>query len=239
VDRHFAHGRVTNFWGGASNATTQLLDAMHYRGLLRIARRENGVRIYAVRSHGRAPARAAERRARIDALADVAIRVYAPLHAAGLAFLVRRLAFAAPQWHGELDGALSRARERSSRARIDGVDWYWPAGEGLSGDPPPEVVRLLAPFDPLVRNRDRFELLWGWVYRFEAYTPLSKRKLGYYALPLLWRDRVVGWGNLAVRAGRLDASLGYLGDRPPRDRAFRRALDEELDRIRDFLGLGS
>ena len=32
-------------------------------------------------------------------------------------------------------------------------------------------VRLLAPFDPVVRDRARFELLWGWVYRFEAYTP--------------------------------------------------------------------
>lgn len=51
-----------------------------------------------------------------------------------------------------------------------------------------ERVRLLAPFDPLVWDRRRFELLWGWPYRFEAYTPPAKRKLGYYALPLLWRD---------------------------------------------------
>src|ERR1700733_4335982 len=45
-DDHFCHGRVRNFWGGWSNATTQLLDAMHYRGLLRVARRESGIRIY-------------------------------------------------------------------------------------------------------------------------------------------------------------------------------------------------
>jgi uncharacterized protein YcaQ len=37
----------------------------------------------------------------------------------------------------------------------------------------------------LVHDRDRFELLWAWVYRFEAYTPAAKRKLGYYAMPLL------------------------------------------------------
>ena len=61
----------------------------------------------------------------------------------------------------------------------------------------PEKVRLLAPFDPVVHDRTRFELLWRWVYRFEAYTPVAKRKLGYYALPLLWRDRVIGWGNVA------------------------------------------
>ena len=44
VDAHFAHGKVKNWFGGNSNASTQLLDGMHYRGLLRIARREGGVR---------------------------------------------------------------------------------------------------------------------------------------------------------------------------------------------------
>src|SRR5256885_12596249 len=69
--------------------------------------------------------------------------------------------------------------------------------------------RLLAPFDPVVRDRTRFEMLWGWVYRFEAYTPAPKRKLGYYAMPLLWRDRVIGWGNLSVqdrKSTRLNSS---------------------------------
>src|SRR6266576_1000100 len=40
VDKHFSQGTVKNYWGGSSNATTQLLDSMHYRGLLRVARRE-------------------------------------------------------------------------------------------------------------------------------------------------------------------------------------------------------
>ena len=73
-------------------------------------------------------------------------------------------------------------------------------GQRLSSDTPPDVVRLLAPFDPVVWDRRRFELLWGWAYRFEAYTPVSQRKLGYLALPLLWRDRVVGWGNVSVKS---------------------------------------
>jgi uncharacterized protein YcaQ len=98
-------------------------------------------------------------------------------------------------------------------------------------------VRLLTPFDPLVWDRDRFELLWGWTYRFEAYTPASKRKLGYYALPLLWRDRVIGWGNLAVRNGELNCEFGYIASHPPRERAFQRELAAEIDRMRLFLGL--
>src|SRR5213594_4301448 len=55
VDAHFSHGTVTNYWGGSSNATTHLLDDMHYRGLLRVARREAGIRIYATRDHTRGP----------------------------------------------------------------------------------------------------------------------------------------------------------------------------------------
>ena len=237
VDEHFAHGTVTNYWGGSSNATTHLLDAMHYRGWLRVVRRDAGIRVYAAHEHQPAPTDAASRRARLDALVDVVVRKYAPLPAASLSMLVRRLRYAAPQWQGELDRALGRARRRLAHARVDGLEWFWPDGEDPTRAAPDDAVRLLAPFDPVVWDRRRFELLWGWAYRFEAYTPLPKRKLGYYALPLLWRDRVVGWGNVSVRDGALAADVGYVGARPPREAGFRRALDEELTRMRVFLGL--
>ena len=237
VDAHFGHGKVTNYWGGSSNATTQLLDAMHFRGLLRVARREGGVRLYEAREHGPAPTGEAERTARLDALADVVVRIYAPLPAASLSFFVRRLRFAVPQWRKEITATVRRLRERLAHARVDGVDWYWPTAEEALGHAPDEAVRLLAPFDPLVQDRARFEHLWGWVYRFEAYTPVAKRVRGYYALPLLWRDRVIGWANLAVRLGELDVDLGYVGPRAPRERAFERELEAELERARVFLGL--
>jgi uncharacterized protein YcaQ len=88
-----------------------------------------------------------------------------------------------------------------------------------------------------VWDRRRFELFWGWAYRFEAYTPPSQRQRGYYALPLLWRDRVIGWANLSVDANRLVPELGYVAGRAPRDAVFRRELDAELQRMRSFLGL--
>jgi uncharacterized protein YcaQ len=88
-----------------------------------------------------------------------------------------------------------------------------------------------------VWDRLRFELLWGWAYRFEAYTPQKKRKLGYYALPLLWRDRVIGWGNVTMRDGAFDADIGYVSGRAPRDRGFKQALEDELDEMRRFLQL--
>jgi uncharacterized protein YcaQ len=235
VDAHFSHGTVKNYWGGSSNATTHLLEAMHYRGQLRVARREGGVRIYAVHEHGRGPIGSAARQAHIDAIVDVVVRKYAPLPAASLSYVVSRLRYAVPQWHGKLRCALERAKQRLSRTRIEGSDWYWPANECLSADEPPNVVRLLAPFDPVVWDRRRFELFWGWPYRFEAYTPVSKRKLGYYALPLLWRDRVVGWGNVSVKGGEVHARFGYVDSRPPRDGAFTRELDAEVERMRVFL----
>src|SRR6266705_2861175 len=77
VDSYFSHGTVKNYWGGSSNATTHLLDAMHYQGLLRVARREGGIRIYTAHQHELGPTDAAECRARLDALVDVAVRIYA------------------------------------------------------------------------------------------------------------------------------------------------------------------
>lgn len=237
VDERFAHGRVTNYWGGSSNATTHLLDAMHYSGMLRIARREKGIRIYRVHQHELAPKGVAERRARIDALADVVVRIYAPLPGPSLTGYLRRLRYAVPQWEKELTAAVQRAKQRLSHARVENVDWYWPLDENPLEAATQEAVRLLAPFDPVVHDRARFERLWGWVYRFEAYTPATKRKLGYYAMPMLWRERVIGWANLSVKNGELQADLGYVDSSPPRERAFKRELDAELDRIRQFLAL--
>jgi uncharacterized protein YcaQ len=209
---------------------------MHYRGMLRIVRRESGIRIYAVHEHGPAPADAAERRRRIDALVDAAVQIYAPLPGRCLADLVRRLRFAVPQWQGELKDALQRAKQRLANAHVNGVDWYWPSQENAAHCTVSDTVRLLTPFDPVVWDRERFETFWGWQYRFEAYVPAPKRQLGYYALPLLWRDRVIGWGNLFVKDGQLNSEFGYVAHQP-RDRVFKRELDAELERIKAFLAL--
>jgi uncharacterized protein YcaQ len=100
-----------------------------------------------------------------------------------------------------------------------------------------DELRLLAPFDPVVWDRLRFEIFWGWAYRFEAYTPAPKRVRGYYALPLLWRDRVIGWANLALRDGSLRVDIGHVGGQAPRQADYRRALDDELQRMQHFLGV--
>jgi uncharacterized protein YcaQ len=233
VDAHFSHGTVTNYWGGSSNATTHLLEDLHYRGWLRVTRRERGIRVYAARDPDafRDPLPARER---LDRLVDVVVNKYAPLPDLSLSLVVRRLRYAVPQCRAQVGPALDRARRRLAHARVDGVDWYWPAGERVHPTAREDAVRFLAPFDPVVWDRRRFELFWGWPYRFEAYTPVAKRQFGYYALPMLWRDRVVGWANLSVEEGRLEPRFGYVS-RPPRERAFARALEAELARVSAFL----
>ena len=239
VDAHFAHGKVTNWFGGSSNASTQLLDVMHYRGMLRVARREGGTRVYAARETAPAPADEVTACSRMDTLIDLVVHKYAPLPAASLGQLVSLLRGGAPQWSSQRAAALARAKQRLSHARVDGIEWYWPDAESPASVRwrPDDGVRLLTPFDPIAWDRRRFEIFWGWAYRFEAYTPAPKRKLGYYALPLLWHDRVIGWGNLAVTDGALRASFGFIGGSAPRDVAFRAGLDAELARIRAFLSL--
>jgi uncharacterized protein YcaQ len=233
VEARFAHGRTTNYWGGSSRATTHLLDGMHYRGFLRVVRRESGVRVYGVQDTPAGGCRPAEH---LDALIDVIMRAYAPLPALSFASLVLRLRYGTPQWKRQLKAALGRARTRLARASVGGMEWYWPEGEPPHSqrDEPPDRVRMLSPFDPLTWDRKRFELFWNWAYRFEAYTPAAKRKLGYYALPLLWRDRIVGWANAVRKDGRLECRFGFVGRRP-RDAGFERELEAEVARFRLFL----
>ena len=237
LDRDFGHGTVTNYWGGSSKATTHLLDLMHYRGLLRIAGRQDGTRLYAARERDAAPVDARERTRRMDHLIDVLVHKYAPLSTRGLHVVVRRLRYAVPQWLPAIGPALERAKKRLAHAYADGRQWFWPADERIGDVPVPDGVRLLTPFDPVVWDRDRFEQLWGWQYRFEAYTPVAKRVRGYYALPLLWRDAMIGWANVTADENRLVADAGYVAGNRPRSPAFRRDLDEELERLRRFLGV--
>ncbi|MDB6086039.1 MAG: cytoplasmic protein [Gammaproteobacteria bacterium] len=239
VDAHFAHGKVTNWFGGSSNATTQLLDEMHYRGLLRVARREGGTRIYAVREVPAELPSVATDAGRFDALVDIVMHKYAPLTGPSLGQLLSLLEGGVPQWAGQRAAALARAKQRFAHVRMDGIDWFWPQDESPASKRwrPDDRVRLLTPFDPIVWDRRRFKILWDWTYRFEAYTPAPKRKLGYYALPLLWTDRVIGWGNLAVTKGRLHGTFGYVDGRPPGGAGFQSGLDAEIARIGLFLGL--
>ena len=233
LEAHLGKRRVVNAWGGYSKATTHALEWLHWRGLLRITRRENGIKVY-----GPAPASGVAPPAadRLRALIMVYARIFAPSPEKSLQTVIAR--------HREL-GSTRQALAgllREGHLRMDVVDGvsYVSPGDATSAEETHQL-RFLAPFDPVVWDRTRFEHFWGWPYRFEAYTPVKKRVRGYYAMPMLWRDDVIGWGNVGAAGegagalGAVEVQVGYAKPRP-RDRAFQRELDAEISRVAEFLG---
>ena len=103
-------------------------------------------------------------------------------------------------------------------------------------DEPGGRVRVLSPFDPALRDRDRAEFLFGFFYRIEVFVPEAKRKYGYYVFPVLEGDRVIG--RVDCKAFRDAAVLRVKGFWPEPDvtmGAGRRArLAAELDRLARF-----
>jgi uncharacterized protein len=231
LEARFGRERAVNAWGGYSQRTTRALERLHLRGLLRVARRENGVRVYEAVS---IPGDDLAPEARLRRLLGIVAHLLAPVSEKALQAIGAQLRGPGrPDHRAVLRGLISSgALERET---VDGHVYVWPAADGDHA-PPRRRVRFLAPFDPLVRDRARFEHLWGWAYRFEAYTPAAKRVRGYYALPLLWGDDVVGWANASAAGGTLDVDLGFVRGRP-RARAFERALEAEVARMERFLGV--
>jgi len=104
---------------------------------------------------------------------------------------------------------------------------------------PPARIRVLSPFDPLLRDRNRAERLFGFSYRIEVFVPEAKRQYGYYVFPLLEGDRMIGRIDMKAdrKAGRLDVKRLWLepGVRPSAGRFEK--LDAELARLARFTGV--
>ena len=78
----------------------------------------------------------------------------------------------------------------------------------------------------------------GWTYKFEAYTPAARRTMGHYALPLLFGDRAVGWGNATlVDKQRLELHVGFADKSRAREPALDAAIANELGDMAEFLQL--
>jgi hypothetical protein len=229
----FGRKRAVNGWGGFSTASTRVLQQLHYHGLLRVQRRERGVRVYeaaAIEEDSIDPAR------RLRELILLVTRVLAPVPEVTLRAALARFAYIAPHARsraGTIEQLLTAGRLEAGV--VNGVKYLWPAGrlDRQLTDAPREV-RFLAPFDPIVWDRRRFEHIWGWPYRFEAYVPERNRRLGYYAMPLLWMDRVIGWVNCTGPADRLQVRTGFVAGKP-KERDFRQAFDREIARMERFL----
>lgn len=105
---------------------------------------------------------------------------------------------------------------------------------------PRDRVRILSPFDPLLRDRARAERLFGFFYRIEVFVPEAKRQYGYYVYPVMRGDAVVG--RIDMKAERERDALAVRAFWPERGVRASKLLvgkiEAELDRIRKFAGVG-
>jgi hypothetical protein len=113
--------------------------------------------------------------------------------------------------------------------------WAAPAAlEGLTSEAPPGPVHLLSPFDPLIIQRKRLALLFGYEHRFEAYLKPEQRVFGYFALPVLVGDQIAAAIDLKTdrQAGRLlIQKWTWL---TPEDRSRKAAIEAALGRFERF-----
>ena len=124
--------------------------------------------------------------------------------------------------------ALDEQRFRSQGVRLEKGRLL--AHPDATDGPVPDRAVLLSPFDRLIHDRDRTEALWDFFYRLEMYVTPAKREYGYYVLPLLVGDRLVGRAEPVVdrKAGTMKL-LGAWGDTS--------RLDEALTPLAAFLGV--
>jgi hypothetical protein len=101
-----------------------------------------------------------------------------------------------------------------------------------------DACAVLSPFDPVVWHRPRTERLFGFHYRIEIYTPAAKRRFGYYVLPVLLGDRLVGRVDLkADRARRVLSVPGAFVEEGVERSGVVEPLARELERMAAWLDL--
>jgi uncharacterized protein len=141
----------------------------------------------------------------------------------------------AERWYPETEGvSLAEAKRRVEERRRRRLGaWLergkWHVHPDADDSPVPDRVTLLTPFDRLIHDRARAEALWDFRYRIEIYVPAAKREYGYYVLPILVGDRIVGRAEPVFdRKAKTLRLLGAWGDTS--------RLDESLADLATWLG---
>lgn len=149
---------------------------------------------------------------------------------------LRALGIARPRaieaWHETYD-----VRDVGEAARVEGVRGVWRVDPTLLHDAFAERAALLSPLDRLVFDRKRMGELFEFDYQLEMYKPAASRRWGYWALPVLWGDRLVGKVDATADrdAGTLDVDAVHEdGDWT---RAVREDVHAEIDALAAWLGL--
>ena len=140
----------------------------------------------------------------------------------------------------------------STRARVQEVEIETSEGQWINGvalaniedrlvslTPATSRLRILNPFDPVIRDRKRLKRLFGFDYRVEMFVPAAKRIWGYYVFPILEGHQFVG--RIEIKGDRKNSVLNVTNFWPENGKARPesryRKLSSELERVRKFIGV--
>jgi len=226
----------THLWA-SRKPSKRALQLAFFRGILTVSGRSGMLKTYdlASRHFGwEKPPQAASEREIVDYLLDRALR------SQGIVSLESICHLDAPRKPAL--GRLIEARVRRGGLMpvvLEGAGKleHWARPEALEAGPlpPGDLVHILSPFDPLVLQRKRLQLFFGYEHRFEAYVPKAKRLLGYFALPVLVDDAIVAAIDLKTDRGRgklLVQQWTWVGKRSRRQHKTR--IEEALHRFERF-----
>jgi uncharacterized protein YcaQ len=139
----------------------------------------------------------------------------------------------------ETPGEPNHVGEAGEPAVVDGVKGGWRVDPAYLHQPFSGRAALLSPFDRLVYDRKRTADLFGFDYQLEMYKPAAKRRWGYFALPILYGDRLVG--KLDATADRKETCtlrVDAIHEDVPFTKAISRAVHREIEDLARWLGLG-
>jgi uncharacterized protein YcaQ len=210
-------------WTGNRNVT-QMLEFLSARGAVATSRRMGRQRLW-----------------------DLAERVYphvaeaVPLDEARRVKAERRirmLGIARP----EVPGVLGERRFEDvggEPAEVEGTKGEWRVDPEAIGQPFEGRTALLSPFDRLVHDRARAEDLFDFEYTLEMYKPKAQRRWGYFALPVLHGDRLVGKVDATADRKRSVLQVHAVHEDVRFTRSIAKAVDAELEALASWLGLGA
>ena len=222
---------------GSRKPSKHALQLAFYRGELVVSRREGMLKTYELASRHfgwEKPPKAATETEIANYLLDRALRAQGVVSLDSICYMdaprkpaIRRLVEARRRSGALVPVALEGA------AKIE--HWAEPAALENGAAPAQSLVHILSPFDPLILQRKRLQLFFGYEHRFEAYVPKPKRKYGYFALPVLIGDEIVA--ALDLKADRERQTLliqkwTWIAKDARVER--RRQIEDALDRFERF-----
>jgi uncharacterized protein YcaQ len=239
-------GAAKHSWWGRMKPAKFALELLWHSGRLAIARRDGFQKVYDLVERalpGPHPVAATNLADHLDwACHEALLRLGVATPAELARFFGAVPISAAQRWCEEALGAGRVVRVRVAdatggppRTAFAPADWR---RRVRNAPDPPRRVRLLCPFDPLLRDRDRTRRTFGFDYRFEGFVPASRRQYGYYAMALLDGERLVGRVDprLDRKSGVLEIRRVHWEPGPAPSGARRRRLERALDRLAAQVG---